>query len=51
MVQSETAGIMFTVNPLTNNREEVSIEAAFGLGQPIVSGEVTPDQYLINKSM
>ncbi len=49
MVQSEVSGIMFTVNPLTNNREEVSIEAAFGLGQPVVSGELTPDQYIVNK--
>jgi pyruvate, water dikinase len=49
MVQSEVSGIMFTVNPLTNNREEVSIEAAYGLGQPIVSGEVTPDQFIVDK--
>lgn len=49
MVQSDFSGIMFTVNPLTNNKEEVSIEAAFGLGQPVVSGEVTPDQYIVNK--
>ncbi|MFC1622311.1 PEP/pyruvate-binding domain-containing protein, partial [Patescibacteria group bacterium] len=49
MVQSEVSGIMFTVNPLTNNREEISVEAAFGLGQPIVSGELTPDQYVIDK--
>ena len=40
---------MFTVNPLTNNREEISIEAAWGLGQPVVSGEVTPDQYIVDK--
>src|SRR3990167_5363977 len=49
MVQSEVSGIMFTVNPFSNNRKEVSIEAAFGLGQPIVSGEITPDQYIIDK--
>ncbi len=49
MVQSDVSGIMFTVNPLTNNRGEISIEAAWGLGQPVVSGEVTPDQYLIDK--
>ncbi|MBU0649744.1 phosphoenolpyruvate synthase, partial [Patescibacteria group bacterium] len=49
MVQSEVSGIMFTVNPLTNNRGEVSIEAAWGLGQPVVSGELTPDQYLVDK--
>lgn len=49
MVQSDYSGIMFTVNPLTNNTDEVSIETAFGLGQPVVSGEVTPDQYIVNK--
>jgi len=49
MVQSDVSGIMFTVNPLTNNPKEVSIEAGYGLGQPIVSGEITPDQYVINK--
>lgn len=49
MVQSEVSGIMFTVNPLTNNRDEISIEAAYGLGQPIVSGEITPDQFIVDK--
>lgn len=49
MVQSEVSGIMFTVNPLTNNLDEVSVEAAFGLGQPVVSGELTPDQYIVEK--
>jgi pyruvate,water dikinase len=49
MVQSDVSGVMFTVNPLTNNREEVAIEAAFGLGQPVVSGELTPDQYIVGK--
>jgi pyruvate,water dikinase len=49
MVQSEVSGIMFTVNPLTNNNQEISIEAAFGLGQPVVSGELTPDQYVVSK--
>ncbi len=49
MIQSEVSGIMFTVNPLTNSREEISIEAAFGLGQPVVSGELTPDQYIVGK--
>lgn len=49
MVQSDVSGIMFTVNPLTNNPKEVSIEAGYGLGQPIVSGEITPDQYVVRK--
>lgn len=50
MIQSEVSGIMFTVNPLTYNKEEMSIEAAYGLGQTVVSGEITPDQYLISKN-
>jgi len=49
MVQSDVSGIMFTVNPLTNNKSEISIEAGYGLGQPIVSGEVTPDQFVVDK--
>ncbi len=49
MIQSEVSGIMFTVNPLTNDKTQISIESAYGLGQPIVSGEITPDQYLVSK--
>lgn len=49
MVDSEVSGIMFTVEPLTNDRGKVAIEAGFGLGQPFVSGEITPDQYLVDK--
>ncbi|MFA6982056.1 MAG: phosphoenolpyruvate synthase [Patescibacteria group bacterium] len=49
MVQSEVSGIMFTVNPVTKNMNDVVIEGAFGLGQPIVSGEITPDQYIVGK--
>jgi pyruvate,water dikinase len=49
MVQSDMSGIMFTVNPVTNNRDEVSVEAGYGLGEPIVLGEFTPDQYIVNK--
>ena len=50
MIQSEVSGIMFTINPLTNNKDQISIEAAYGLGQPIVSGELTPDQYFVSKN-
>lgn len=50
MVESEVSGIMFTVDPMTNDRNKIAIEAVFGLGQPIVSGEITPDQYLIDKA-
>jgi len=48
MVQSEAAGVMFTVEPLTND-DRITIEAVYGLGEAIVSGEVTPDLYLVNK--
>jgi len=48
MVQSEAAGVMFTVEPLTNE-DEIAIEAVYGLGEAIVSGEMSPDLYLVNK--
>lgn len=50
MVQSEVSGIMFTANPLTNNREEVVIDSSYGLGEALVSGLVDPDTFTINKS-
>ena len=50
MVQSDVSGVMFTVDPLTNDRGKVIIEAAYGLGEAIVSGEVTPDQYTVDKA-
>ncbi|MHB8840829.1 MAG: phosphoenolpyruvate synthase [Candidatus Aquicultor sp.] len=50
MVESEQSGVMFTVEPLTNDRDKLEIEAIYGLGEAIVSGEVTPDLYLVRKS-
>ncbi|MBS3069192.1 phosphoenolpyruvate synthase [Candidatus Micrarchaeota archaeon] len=49
MVQSEKAGVIFTVEPVTKNRGLVSIEAAYGLGEIVVSGAVTPDAYMVDK--
>ncbi len=49
MVQSEKSGVMFTVNPTSNNPDEIVIEAVYGLGEAIVSGEVTPDTYIVDK--
>ena len=49
MVNSEQSGIMFTVNPVTNNDKEIVIEAVYGLGEMIVGGEVNPDLYIVNK--
>ncbi|MFT7616009.1 MAG: phosphohistidine swiveling domain-containing protein, partial [Candidatus Woesearchaeota archaeon] len=50
MVNSETSGIAFSVHPVTENRDHIIIEAGFGLGEAIVSGQVTPDNYIISKS-
>ena len=49
MVQSEISGITFTVHPVTEDRDQMLIEAGFGLGEAIVSGSITPDSYVIDK--
>jgi len=49
MVQSESSGVMFTVEPTANNKELLIIEAVLGLGEMIVSGDVTPDHYIVSK--
>jgi len=49
MVQSEAAGVMFTVEPTTSNKGKITIEAVLGLGEMIVSGDVTPDHYSVGK--
>ncbi len=49
MVNSEKSGVMFSVNPATNNESETMIEAAFGLGEVVVGGEITPDTYIVDK--
>ena len=50
MVQSEISGVMFTAEPTTSDRGKVLVEAIYGLGEGIVSGEITPDTYMIDKS-
>ncbi len=50
MVNAEKAGVMFSVNPVNNNEQEVMIEAGYGLGEAVVSGSITPDQYVVDKS-
>ncbi|MFA6007657.1 MAG: PEP/pyruvate-binding domain-containing protein, partial [Candidatus Shapirobacteria bacterium] len=50
MVQSEISGITFTLNPVSNNKNEIVVETIWGLGEYIVQGIITPDQYLIDKS-
>ena len=49
MIQSEVSGIAFSVHPVTEDYNHMIIEAGFGLGEAIVSGQVTPDSYVIEK--
>jgi pyruvate,water dikinase len=49
MVQSEAAGVMFTLEPMTNDESKIVIEAAYGLGETVVSGDLTPDLYTVDK--
>src|SRR3990167_8691070 len=49
MVNSEISGIAFSVHPVTEDRNQLIIEAGYGLGEAIVSGSVTPDSYVVEK--
>ena len=50
LVEAERAGVMFTADPATGDRKRLVIEAAFGLGEVVVSGAVEPDTYVIDAS-
>ncbi len=49
MVQSEAAGVAFSVHPVTEDPNQLIVEAARGLGDKVVSGQVTPDSYVVEK--
>ncbi len=49
LVNAEKSGILFTANPVNGRRDEISLNASWGLGEAIVGGEVDPDQWVINK--
>jgi phosphohistidine swiveling domain-containing protein len=49
MVPAEVAGVMFTANPITGARDEIVIDASPGLGEAVVSGQVTPDRFVLRK--
>jgi pyruvate, water dikinase len=49
MVNARSAGVMFTRSPLTGDRSVITVEATWGLGSALVSGEVTPDRFVIGK--
>lgn len=50
MIQSEVSGVAFSVHPVTQDATQLIIEAGLGLGEAIVSGEITPDTYVVDKS-
>ena len=47
MVEAEVAGVLFTIDPRSGRRDRMLVEAVFGLGEALVSGQVTPDQYVL----
>jgi pyruvate,water dikinase len=49
MVDSEAAGVMFTVDPISQDRSRMLIEAAYGLGEVVVGGQVEPDTYFVSR--
>ena len=51
MIESEVSGIAFSVHPVTQDRNQLIIEAGFGLGEAIVSGQITPDNYVVEKKV
>src|SRR3989344_3362748 len=49
MVQSEVAGVVFSIHPVTKDKNQMVIEAAYGLGESVVAGLVSPDNYIVDK--
>ncbi len=49
MVNAKTAGVIFTLEPVTGETDKIVIEANWGLGESVVSGSVTPDHYVVDK--
>lgn len=51
MVNARTAGVVMTLNPMNGDRSKIVIDSSWGLGEAVVSGEVTPDNFLMDKIM
>jgi phosphohistidine swiveling domain-containing protein len=49
LVNARCAGVMFTINPLNGSWREMTVEAAWGLGEPVVSGQIVPDFYRVRR--
>lgn len=50
LVDADTAGVSFSMNPVTGDRTQVVINASWGLGEAVVSGEVTPDTFVVSRN-
>ncbi|MFM6981047.1 MAG: PEP/pyruvate-binding domain-containing protein [Micrococcales bacterium] len=51
MVNSRTSGVAMTIDPTNGDRSKIVVDASWGLGEMVVSGEVTPDNFVIDKIM
>lgn len=51
LVEPEAAGVLFTANPLTGRRDEMLVNASYGLGETVVSGRVTPDVFCLGRAL
>lgn len=49
MIQSEVSGVMFSIDPVKNDKDKIVIESVWGLGEMIVQGSVVPDKYVVQK--
>ena len=50
LISADVSGVVFSANPVSGSRDEVMINATWGLGESLVSGKVTPDTWIVNKS-
>ena len=50
MVPADVSGVLFTANPATGDRDQILVNASYGLGEAVVSGQVTPDTYTLDKT-
>ena len=50
MVQSKSSGVIFTIEPITSDPDKIILEAIYGLGEGLVSGEIKPDLYFVDKA-
>lgn len=49
MINSDVSGVAFSVHPVTQDKNQLIIEAGYGLGEAVVSGQITPDSYVVEK--